>query len=56
MKYPDWIKLKHDVQPNVFRCDRCGEERELHLPAAVEDVLSQGKAFTESHKYCKEPE
>ena len=31
-KIPDWIKLKYDVQPNVFECERCGKTRQVHLP------------------------
>ena len=52
-KIPDWIKLKYDVQPPVFMCERCGATRECHLPAAVDDVVKQGYAFADSHKYCK---
>uniref|UniRef100_A0A6M3IM62 Uncharacterized protein n=1 Tax=viral metagenome TaxID=1070528 RepID=A0A6M3IM62_9ZZZZ len=53
-KIPDWIKLKYDVQPPVFECERCGVTRELHLPAAIDDALKQGQAFAESHKFCQE--
>ncbi len=54
MKQPSWIFIKYDVQPPLLLCDRCKETREIHLPAAVGDLIAQTKAFSESHKYCKE--
>jgi len=56
MKIPDWIIIKYDVQPPVLVCERCSETRELHLPAAVDDVVKQAQAFAEGHKFCKKPE
>jgi hypothetical protein len=53
-KIPNWVLLKYDIQPPVFMCERCGAKREAHLPAAIDDFVKQGKAFAESHKYCKE--
>ena len=52
-KIPKWITLKYDVTPNVFVCERCHTVREVHLPAAIDDVVKQSEAFAESHKYCK---
>ncbi|MFH1863780.1 MAG: hypothetical protein ABIJ85_02650 [bacterium] len=54
MKIPSWIVLKYDVIPNVFECERCGEKREIRLPAAIDDFVLQGRAFAKTHKYCKE--
>jgi hypothetical protein len=51
-RMPDWIVVKYDVFP-VFLCERCGETCPVHLPAAVDDFLMQGKAFSESHRFCK---
>nr|MBC8360908.1 hypothetical protein [Candidatus Desulfatibia profunda] len=55
-KIPKWITLKYDITPNVFECERCGEKREVYLPAAIDDFVLQGQAFAETHKYCKEAE
>jgi len=53
-KIKPWITLKFDVIPNLMVCDRCGSTRELHLPAAIDNVTRQMEAFSESHKSCKE--
>jgi len=51
-KLPTWIVLKGNIPPQ-FKCERCGDTRPVYLPAAIDDVLKQGQAFAESHKYCK---
>jgi len=53
-KIPKWIALKYDESPNQLWCRRCGEKREMHLPASIDDAIKQGEAFAESHKFCKE--
>jgi hypothetical protein len=52
-KIPAWINVKCDVQPPLLKCERCGETRDIHIPAAMDDFIKQGEAFSESHKYCK---
>jgi hypothetical protein len=47
------IKLDYSKRPNEFFCENCGGRRELHLPALIDDVVKQGEAFAESHRYCK---
>jgi len=52
-RYPKYIVLDYSKQPPEFVCEKCGEKRELHLPAAIDDVVKQGEAFAISHQYCK---
>ena len=51
---PEHIILDYNKQPTMMICKNCGEKRELHLPALVDDVIKQAQAFGESHKDCKE--
>ncbi len=52
-KIPAWIYIKYDKQPAYFLCERCKSEREVHMPAAIDDVLKQSEAFAETHRICK---
>ena len=52
-KIPKYIILDYSKQPSEFVCENCGERRQIHLPAVIDDVVKQGEAFAESHKYCK---
>jgi hypothetical protein len=54
-KIPKYIYLDYSKQPSKMVCKHCGESRELHLPALIDDALKQAQAFAESHKMCKPP-
>ena len=49
-KIPEYIVL----QSLTMKCLRCGAERELSLPAPVDDFVLQADGFAEWHKFCKE--
>ena len=52
-KIAKWIVIDYQQEPSRFRCERCGEDRAIHFPCAVDDFTKQGEAFSESHKFCK---
>ena len=52
-RIPKHIILDYNKQPSEFVCENCGARRTVFLPAATEDILKQGEAFSESHKFCK---
>lgn len=51
---PKYIILDYSKQPPMMVCQNCGEKRELHLPALIDDFIKQAQAFGKSHKDCKE--
>lgn len=53
-KIPDWIHVDFHERPPLIVCTRCNGSRSLYLPAAMVDVILQGRAFAESHKFCKD--
>ena len=50
---PKHIILDYTNDPSEFVCVNCGAKRQLHLPAAINDVVRQAEAFVETHKHCK---
>ena len=40
---------------NRMKCDHCGATRVLALPAAIQDVVLQMRAFSAGHRHCKPP-
>jgi hypothetical protein len=48
---PEWIMIRG----NQLICDRCGATRPLHLPAAFDDAIMQGRAFSLAHERCPAP-
>jgi len=52
-RIPKHIVLDYSKQPHSYVCKNCGARRQIHLPAAIDDFVKQGEAFSESHKYCK---
>jgi hypothetical protein len=50
---PKHIVLDYSKDLNELVCKNCGDRRPLYLPASINDVVKQGEAFAESHKYCK---
>ncbi len=53
-KIPDYIILKYNCQPPLLICERCDGRRPLHIPASIDDVLLQARAFAATHKNCQE--
>lgn len=50
---PKHIILDYSKQPNMMVCKNCGEKRELHLPAPIDDAVGQMRIFVKSHKGCE---
>ena len=48
-----WTVLDYASQPPKFKCLRCGETREAHIPASITGFVKQGEAFMEDHKNCQ---
>lgn len=49
---PDWTVV--DSVRQVLRCERCGKEKGLDLPAPVDAFVFDMKAFAARHQDCKE--
>lgn len=53
---PPWIVFDGSRQPSRMRCTHCGEERVLNLPAKLDQVVEQTRAFASGHWRCKAKE
>jgi len=51
-KIKDWIVI--DANKGCMRCERCGKEEYVVLPARVEAFLKRCEAFGLDHEGCKE--
>lgn len=49
----EWIRVKADVQPPVFLCERCGEQEPIRLPQTIKEFSKDSKRFIKMHKNCK---
>ena len=49
-KIPDWIVV--DAVKQCVRCERCGAEEQLKLPAPVSAFLKRNEAFAIEHQRC----
>ena len=49
----DYIKIKIDVQPNIFICEKCGDRFQLpHSPMRFSMLQAIMNTFLKDHKKC----
>ena len=49
------IVIDYSKQPNVIRCNVCGEEQPVQYPISVRLLSALCDAWEKAHKHCRKP-